>query len=234
MATTLEFALQATRDWPAQGAWTYDDWGALPADGNRYEVIDGVLYMTPSPAIAHQASSLNLVVAMTTHVRHHQLGRVLPAPVDVLLPTQPVSLQPDIVFISKERYGTIGQKRIEGVPDLVVEILSPGNRQVDRDEKQAAYQKSGVPEYWIIDYRARTVEVFVLNSGGYVLLGKWAMGETASSRVMQGFRVAVADIVQDVEPGGSQGWTVKVTSAGALGAAARRAVSRCSPGASGQ
>ncbi|MBI3763027.1 MAG: Uma2 family endonuclease, partial [Chloroflexi bacterium] len=171
-------------EWPEQGQWTYDDWARLPEDGTRYEVIDGVLYLTPPPAIPHQFSSNRLSTAMTNHADAKKLGNILTAPVGVRLPDQPVPLQPDIAFVSTARKSIIGKQYVEGAPDLVVEILSPSNWPFDRQEKFRVYQAAGVPEYWIVDYRAKTVEVFALEEGEYVLLGKYGMGDAAASRVL--------------------------------------------------
>ena len=96
------------------------------------------------------------------------------------------------------RKAIIGKEYIEGVPDLVVEILSPSNWMYDRQEKFRLYQTSGVPEYWIVDYRAKAVEAFVLENGEFALIGKWGVGETASSRGLSGFQIAVADIFRDI------------------------------------
>jgi Uma2 family endonuclease len=130
---------------------------------------------------------------MTNHVDVHDLGEIFTAPMDVRLPNQPVPFQPDILFIRTERYDII-KRKIEGVPDLVVEIVSPSSASYDRYDKFRVYQEAGVPEYWILDYSLRTVEVFVLEEGEYVLLGKWSMGDTATSRVLTGFQIPVAQI----------------------------------------
>ena len=183
---------------PEQGKWTYDDWARLPDDGTRYEVIDGELYMTPPPSVSHQSASIRLTTAIATYVDAKGLGFVFAAPIGVRLPHQPVPLEPDIVFISSARKAIIGKEYIEGVPDLVVEILSPSNWMYDRQEKFRLYQTSGVPEYWIVDYRAKTVEAFVLENGEFALIGKWGVGETASSRGLSGFQIAVADIFRDI------------------------------------
>lgn len=198
MATPAKTSPFLAREWPEQGEWTYDDWAELPDDGTRYEVIDGVLYMTPPPSTAHQSTSSHLFTAMSVYVRDRRLGYIFTAPIGVRLPTQSVPFQPDIVFVAAARGAIIGPQYIEGVPDLVVEILSPSNWPYDRQEKFRAYQTAGVAEYWIVDYRARTVEVFALEEGEYVLLGKWGLGETASSRVLAGFQVAVTEVFRDL------------------------------------
>jgi len=151
---------------PPQGRWTYADYAALPDDGNRYEIIAGVLYMTPAPGTGHQSVSARLVTFLVTHVEFAGLGRVFAAPVDVELAPDTV-VQPDIVVVLSANLDRITPSRIIGAPDLVVEILSPGTAGYDRREKQDAYARSGVGEYWIVDPGAQTVELLTLDQGGY-------------------------------------------------------------------
>lgn len=187
--------LPPTRDWPPeQGQWTYEDWLRLPDDGFRYEILNGVLYMSPPPTIPHQSSSVELSSPMHQHSKKHNLGKVLTAPVGVRLPGQPAPVQPDIVFVVKERSEIIHHDYIEGAPDLVVEILSPSNWPYDRGEKMEAYRQAGVREYWIVDYRARTIEVLVLEKTTYVLIGKFGPGDIVRSTVLAGFEIAVNDV----------------------------------------
>ncbi len=135
------------RPWPpAQGDWTYEDWLRLPDDSFRYEVLDGVLYMTPPPAIKHQRASLCLASEMRAFVSEHNLGEVLIAPCGVRLPTQPVPVQPDIFFISAARQYIADEQYVEGAPDLVVEVLLPSTWLYDRTEKFQAYLTAGVQE----------------------------------------------------------------------------------------
>lgn len=186
----------AERCWPPeQGDWTYDDWLRLPDDGYRYEVIDGVLHMTPPPAIGHQRASHRLDVAMSNFVEAHRLGEVFSAPTGVRLPGQPVPVQPDIFFVSAERRDIIAEDYVEGAPDLVVEILSPGNWLYDRKEKMEAYAAAGVPEYWIVDHRTRSIEVFQLEGETFALLGKFEAGAVARSRSLAGFEVRVDEVL---------------------------------------
>ena len=151
---------------PPQGRWTYADYAALPDDGNRYEIIAGVLYTTPAPGAGHQSVSARLVTFLVTHVEFAGLGRVFAAPVDVELAPDTV-VQPDIVVILSANLDRITPSRIIGAPDLVVEILSPGTAGYDRREKQDAYARAGVGEYWIVDPGAQTVELLTLEQGGY-------------------------------------------------------------------
>ena len=91
--------------WPAQGDWTYDDYARLPDKGNRYEVIKGDLYMSPVPRPKHQRVSLDLAVELQLHVKEQGLGEIYEAPIDVILPERATPVQPDILFIAKERLG---------------------------------------------------------------------------------------------------------------------------------
>lgn len=186
------------RSWPPkQGQWTCEDWLRLPDDGFRYEVLDGVLYTTPPPTTAHQRSLFRLARAMGNFVVEQQLGEVLVAPCGVKLPGQPVPVQPDILFVSAARRDIVGQEYVEGAPDLVVEVLSPSNWLYDRSEKFRAYRDAGVGEYWIVDSRAGTIEVFVHEAevGDYVLVNKFKTGDVATSRVLSGFEVGVDEVL---------------------------------------
>ena len=190
----LRFHPEVRIQWPQPGGWTYEDWLCLSDDGFRYEVLNGELYMSPPPTVWHQRSSFRLALRMGNFVLEHDLGEVLLAPCGVLLPTQPVPLQPDIFFVRAERREIIGEEYVEGAPDLVVEVLSPSNWLYDRREKFQVYREAGVPEYWIVDYRTRTIEVFFLEERVYVLLNQYGPGDVACSRVMEGFEVAVDEV----------------------------------------
>ncbi len=174
--------------------WTLQDWLRLPDDGWRYKVIDGVLYSTPLPSTRHQIILGALSARMWLHARQHQLGKVIAAPCAVLLPTQPVPVQPDLFFIRAERTGIIGETQVQGAPDLVVEILSPSNWMYDRREKFMLYQEAGVTEYWIIDPDLQTIEVSVLRGETFTLLGRWEVGEQAHSETLAGFVIPLADL----------------------------------------
>lgn len=188
---------QDGRAWPAQGAWTYEDYLRLPDDGQRYEVIRGVLYVSPPPLIGHQFTVMELGRGLAGFVSEHRLGIVLPAPVDIKLPhgiATPV--QPDLVFIPKKHPLRSQDRFFEGVPALVVEVISPSTRRVDERVKLEAYRDSGVLEYWLVDPRSRTVVILGLEPDGksYRELQRAGMGETARSAVLPGFEVSADEI----------------------------------------
>jgi Uma2 family endonuclease len=148
----------ATQTAPARG-WTYEEFARLPDDGNRYEVIAGELYVTPAPGSIHQKVSARIFTELRVFATNrHALGEVLYAPLDVIFEDGDY-VQPDLVFLRKERGHLLTERGLEGPPDLVVEILSPTTARQDRGIKRDRYAHFGVPEYWIVDTDQRRVEV---------------------------------------------------------------------------
>lgn len=175
---------------PPQGCWTYEDYAALPDDGRRYEVIDGVLYLMPGPTRDHQTALSWLVFYLILHVQLPGLGRVFAAPFDLLLPdARPV--QPDVMIVLNHKLHFITDRGIEGPPDVVVEIASPGTRTHDRSTKLAAYARAGVPEYWLAEPADQTIEVLVLEAGAYRSLGVFTGAATLPSRVVSELPVRI-------------------------------------------
>jgi Uma2 family endonuclease len=175
---------------PRQGCWTYEDYAALPDDGQRYEVIDGVLYLMPGPNTPHQGASALFTYHLLDHVQFAGLGRVFAAPLDVLLPrARPV--QPDLVVVLNHKLHLISDRGIEGAPDLVVEIASPGTRTHDRTRKLAVYADAGVPEVWLPEPADQTIEVLALEEGGYVSIGVFTGAAVLPSRILADFPVRV-------------------------------------------
>jgi Uma2 family endonuclease len=166
----------------AKVRFNYDDYLQLPED-KRYEILDGELYVVPAPNTRHQTVGLNLMVALHQHVKSGALGRILNAPYDVVLSDENV-LQPDIVFVCRERLSIIGEANIRGAPDLVVEILSPGTRQKDLAIKRKIYARFGIQEYWIVDPDAATVEVLAWKVSGYITAGLYRQSDRLSSPLL--------------------------------------------------
>ena len=180
--------------WPRQGQWTYEDYCRLPEDGKIYEVIEGELLMSPAPRTRHQKCCGNLFAALWNYNKSLRMGEVLISPVDLVLPGLGTNVQPDIVFILKERLDHINERCIEGAPDLVVEVLSPWNAKIDRGKKFKVYAKAGVREYWIVDPDDRTVELYVLSENIFKLMGKYQASDNVCSRILPGFEVQVEEI----------------------------------------
>ncbi len=176
---------------PAQGCWTYESYAAIPDDGKRYEVIDGVLYMSPGPNTAHQSTSIRIATYLMIHIQHAGLGEVLNAPFDVELKPGGSVVQPDVLVVLKANRGIIGLGRIIGAPDLVVEIASPSTAGYDRRSKQDAYAAAGVQEYWIADPIAQTIELLMLEGNEFRSLGVFQEEALLPSRVIEAFPVPV-------------------------------------------
>jgi len=138
---------------------TYEDYLCFPDDGKRREIIDGELYVTAAPNLKHQSISINLASALKLFLDQARLGRVFAAPTDVVLSEVDV-VEPDILFVSKERAERLTESNVQGAPDLVVEILSPSTRRTDERIKLKRYERFHVREYWIVDPELEIVKVY--------------------------------------------------------------------------
>src|SRR5919204_5848532 len=155
-----------------KSAFTYRDYEALPNDRRRYEIHDGELCVTPAPSFEHQIVLSNLLRVLFRHVPAIAPGLILPAPTDVILsdrPDETTIVQPDILYIAPERMSVTSRRGLEAAPTLVVEILSPSTRTIDRVVKRQLYARYGTPSLWLVDPDARVIEAFVLEGDRYVL-----------------------------------------------------------------
>jgi Uma2 family endonuclease len=148
---------------------TYEDYATLPDDGNRYELHEGELSVTPSPGTVHQQVLMNLTLILVPHVRSTGTGEMLAAPYDCILSDITV-VQPDLVYIDGERLARRGPRGVEGAPTLAVEVLSPSTRIIDRRRKLLLYAAHDVTWYWIVDPIERTIETYHLEAGAYRLV----------------------------------------------------------------
>lgn len=144
--------------------FTYEDY-CLLGDEKRYELIGGKLYGVPAPSVIHQMVAGNLYFMLRQHVGENNLGVVISAPVDVYLTEEDV-VQPDVIFISRERQHIITESNIRGAPDLVIEILSGSTAERDRTLKKKLYVTHGVREIWFVHPVARTIEVCTITPEG--------------------------------------------------------------------
>lgn len=157
------------------GPYRRPDYESLP-DEPRCELIQGRFYLTPSPSPLHQVVASHLW-RLLDDIAEATGGLALAAPLDLVLADHSV-VQPDVIYLSPARRGIVGA-RIEGAPDLLVEVLSPGTARRDRGEKLTLYAGSGVREYWIVDPQERQVE-FLVNEGGRFVVAVPAGEEYAS------------------------------------------------------
>ena len=174
---------------------TYQDYANLEGD-ERYELLDGELILVGSPNEDHQIACVELGTQMHSFVKEHDLGRVFFAPFDVLFSDTDV-VQPDLLFVSKDRHHIRTPANIQGAPDLVVEVLSPSSSRRDWGYKRELYARHGVWEYWIIDPTNRIVSVMTLQDGVLEIDQTLTEDNTARSSVLEGFEVNLVEIFAD-------------------------------------
>ena len=143
----------------ANATWNRARWEQLPNDGNRYEVIDGVLYMTTAPSFFHQWIIRQIFLELYPQIDQSGVGLTIWSPIGVFMP-QCDPVQPDLLVIPTNNLDIIHDRRIDGVPALIIEVLSPGNAEKDTDTKRKAYARAGLPEYWIVRPESRDVLVY--------------------------------------------------------------------------
>ena len=178
---------------------TYADYLNGPETKERREIVDGEVIMVAAPILHHQTTSGNINDPVRKFVRENRLGKVWYAPVDVIVQQDPLRVrQPDLLFVSNERAGIVGD-RIYGGPDLVVEILSPSNRRSHIAEKLADYARIDVRECWLVCWIARTVEVLRLEGGEWRRAYIRGSGDVLESAVLPGLDLDIAEIFQDID-----------------------------------
>ena len=189
MAQAVTIPVQETE---APGQWSYEDYLALPDDGRRYEIIEGVLYVGNAPDVDHQYTVAELAGEIRQFVKAQGLGYVLTAPFEVHLSERSRPVQPDVLFIRSERWPAPGAKFFAGAPDLVIEVVSPSSARSDQFVKFDAYERAGVPEYWIVHPRTHAVQVFTLSGGEYAELGEFVAHEAIQSVVLPGLAIVAS------------------------------------------
>ncbi|HET9270267.1 MAG TPA: Uma2 family endonuclease [Vicinamibacterales bacterium] len=174
---------------------TYDDFVHFPDDGNRHELIDGEHYVTPSPSRRHQAIVRELLGQIWSYLKQHPVGEVFGAPFDVVFSDFDV-VEPDLLFVSRERAGVITEKNVQGAPDLVVEVGSPATRRRDEKAKLQLYERFGVREYWVVDPDLDLIKVYRTVEGRYERAAELTIGagEALSTPLMPGLTITLADI----------------------------------------
>jgi Uma2 family endonuclease len=168
----------------------------VPAnDLHHYELLDGFIVMEPPAGWPHGGIEIEVGSRLQAYLESHPIGRLCGSSQGFELPSGD-TVEPDLAFISRERWARL-RRPIRGflrvVPDLVVEILSPGTRQIDQKQKKRIYERNGVREYWLVDPRSRSVEVFrLLEKGDYDAGRRFMAGDTLDCGVLPGLRLDVA------------------------------------------
>ena len=173
---------------------TVQDYLDIPEeDENRYELIDGELFMAPAPTWEHQRAKGKLFRVFEDFVYANELGEVIDAPLDMYLSDGDV-FQPDIAFISNERLDIIRSDGLHGAPDLIIEVLSPSTEQRDLTIKRERYEMFNVQEYWQADPIAKTITVLRLRNSTFEQVGVFAEGMVVETPLLPGLRVDVSAV----------------------------------------
>lgn len=180
--------------------WTIRDLNVMPDDGGwkRYEIIDGELYVTRAPHIRHQDAGGNIHVELAMWSRQTQLGKPFQTPGIIFTPTDAVI--PDLIWISSDRLknGIDEAGHLTVAPELIVEILSPGerNEQRDKEVKLKLYSLKGVQEYWIVSWQLKTIEIYRRRDAQLQLVSTLLVADTLTSPLLPGFSTPVAQIFE--------------------------------------
>jgi Uma2 family endonuclease len=181
---------------PVATGLTYDDLSGLPQDdGLRRELIDGELYVTPSPVRRHQRVVLRIAAALLAYVDEHG-GEVLPAPADVVFSPSTV-VEPDVVYVAADRVERLTDERFVDIPpDLVVEVSSPSTRRLDLIKKRGLYERERVAEYWFVDLDEGQVDVHRLDaSGRFGVPTSLAAADTLTCLGAPGLEIPVTEVL---------------------------------------
>ncbi|HEC99833.1 MAG TPA: Uma2 family endonuclease [Proteobacteria bacterium] len=173
--------------------WTYQEYLELPPDGKVYQIIRGELYMVPAPATYHQEVAINLTLIIWNYVKKTGWGKIYNAPIDVIFTSTDI-VQPDIVGISKDRFGIVKENGVFGAPDFVAEILSPSTLSIDTKLKKALYERHGVFEYWLVYPEEKKVESFLLRQGSYTGPKAYLRDEEAEVTSIPGLKVDLKEV----------------------------------------
>jgi Uma2 family endonuclease len=175
---------------PLSGDWTVDDLDHLPDDGLRYELVDGVLLVSPSPMARHQVALSALLVQLSNAAPAHL--RVLAAPLDIRF-SRTRLLQPDIVVLHQDQ---VTGPKVEGIPLLAVEVLSPSTRATDLTLKRLVLEEAGVPSYWMVDPGVPALSVLELVDGAYRDVAHVQGQEPYDAMAPFPVRIVAADLVR--------------------------------------
>jgi Uma2 family endonuclease len=147
-------------------AWDYGAYAAIPSDGQRHEILEGEHFVNPAPNLYHQQISRRIQFQLYSQIELKELGVVINAPVDVQLSNRDI-VQPDLVIVTRQQQHIMTPIKVKGIPDLLIEILSPANPDHDLKTKRRVYEQCGVPEYWIVLPEEHSVLQLILSDGKY-------------------------------------------------------------------
>ncbi|MTI94345.1 MAG: DNA-binding protein [Firmicutes bacterium] len=194
----LPFVKERSIDYPVKQPLTYEDYLKIPNEpGVRIEILDGVLVKDPSPVPRHQFAGFRIALILEKYfATRDPKGILFIAPLDITL-TEVNVVQPDLLYVSGSQKSIIEEKRINGAPEIVVEVLSPGSLHKDRVLKMEIYLKAGVGHYWLVDPHEKTFEAYQLSGGKYVLVATGRGTDTVLHPDFPGLKVNLEELWQD-------------------------------------
>ena len=173
---------------------TYDQYIAAPEIKARYDILDGEMVMAPAPTFKHRIVLQRIFLPVYSFVTQQRLGVVVFAPLDVIIQTEPLrTRQPDLLYVSNENRHIIGDM-VHGGPDLVIEILPPGNSRKEIESKLADYASVDVKECWLASPEAGTIEVLTLDYGEWKRVALYGFGDNLESEVLPSLELPVSEI----------------------------------------
>ena len=172
---------------------TYADYELFPDDGLRHEIIAGEHYVTASPVTRHQRISRDLFYLVHSYLQTHAIGEIFYAPFDVVLTMFDVVV-PDLIYLSRNRAHLLTTKNLQGAPDLVVEILSPGTRPRDERLKRDLYERVGVDEYWLVDPDRDLVSVYRRGASGFEPPARYETHDSLTTPLLPDLEIPVGRI----------------------------------------
>ena len=173
--------------------YTYADLLTTPDDRHRYEIFEGDLIVTPAPNRPHQKAHASLFRILSQHIAEHSLGEMYSAPFDVYFDEE-TTFEPDILFVAKARLDIIDEQKVNGAPDVVIEVISPSTESRDRGFKFKRYGQEGVKEYWLVDPTKKTIEIYQLGEKGFVNAGTFRGGDEVRSPYFVGLKFKVEEV----------------------------------------
>ena len=167
-------------------------------DNYYYEIIDGEMIQKSAPTLLHQRICRKLVILLDRFINEQKLGEIFQSPIDVFL-DEYNKPQPDLVFVSNEKGVIITNDGIIGVPNVIIEIISPSSVLRDRIEKKNLYERMAVKEYWLIDPQYSAIEIYTLKNNRYELLSAATLLEgTLTSLCFEGLAVNINDVFSEI------------------------------------
>ena len=175
---------------------TFAELQEWPDDGRRYELYDGEVIVVPSPFPRHQRVAFNIGEILREYEQASG-GLMFAVPIDIVFSEHNV-VQPDVVFFRKERRHVIDMMQAtRAAPDLAVEVLSRSTEARDRGRKMELLARFNVPEYWIVDPVANTLEIYTLSASGYELAGAYGVGDEVRSPTLPGFSFQASGVFEE-------------------------------------